>query len=380
MLAEQAEAAQPGHRLGGQAAGHRELSGGRRPLDAGLAVHRAHHRHGRRGPPPVRHRYHAGYFTRRPSIMRSVVALLSLITVVSWGTWIPLAQAAPGVPQRTRILYVTLGNVMFAGAALVVAGGHLAWGWRSFWLPVAGGIVWTAGNYSAFRASETIGLARAAGTWTPLNIIVAFAWGALLFGELDHFSGTRFAILGVALLAVLAGVLLIVSSQGGSATPPSPPSPRAAMAAEPGRPAATARGGLLWAGAAGLLWGSYFVPAQWAAVPAQVSNFPLAIGILGAALALAPPAGEPVRLGLRPAATQLGAGVLFGIGDLTLLGLVARVGTGTGFTIAQLSLLVNASIGIWAFHVPKPGTPQARKVLAGILIAGAGGCVIGAMR
>ena len=93
-----------------------------------------------------------------------------------------------------------------------------------------------------------------------------------------------------------------------------------------------------------------------------------------------PPGREPARLGLRPAATQLGAGVLFGIGDLTLLGLVARVGTGTGFTIAQLSLLVNASIGIWAFHVPKPGTPQARKVLAGILIAGAGGCVIGAMR
>ena len=234
-----------------------------------------------------------------------------------------------------------------------------------------------AGNYSAFRASETIGLARAAGTWTPLNIIVAFAWGALLFGELDHFSGTRFAILGVALLAVLAGVLLIVSSQGGPATPPSP---RAAMAAEPGRSAATARGGLLWAGAAGLLWGSYFVPAQWAAVPAQVSNFPLAIGILSASLALALPAGELARLGLRPAATQFGAGVLFGIGDLTLLGLVARVGTGTGFTIAQLSLLVNASIGIWAFHVPKPGTPQAGKVLAGILIAGAGGCVIGAMR
>ena len=179
---------------------------------------------------------------------------------------------------------------------------------------------------------------------------------------------------------MLAGVLLIVSSQGSPATPPSPPSARAAAAAEPGRPAATARGGLLWAGAAGLLWGTYFVPAQWAAVPAQVSNFPLAIGILGAALALALPAGELARLGLRPAATQLGAGVLFGIGDLTLLGLVARVGTGTGFTIAQLSLLVNASIGIWAFHVPKPGTPQARKVLAGILIAGAGGCVIGAMR
>jgi glucose uptake protein GlcU len=311
-----------------------------------------------------------------------MTTLLAFVTVAAFGTWIPLAQLLPGVPQRSRIFYVAVGNLVVAAIALLAGGGRLELGWRGFWLPLAGGAVWTAGNYSAFRAAETIGLARAAGTWTPLNIIVAFAWGALLFGELDHFSGARFAVLGVALLAVLAGVLLIVSSQGGPATPPCPPSPRAAVAAEPGRPAATARGGLLWAGAAGLLWGSYFVPAQWAAVPAQVSNFPLAIGILSAALALtlALPAGGPVRLSLRPAATQFGAGVLFGIGDLTLLGLVARVGTGTGFTIAQLSLLVNASIGIWIFHVPKPGTPQARKVLAGILIAGAGGCVIGAMR
>ena len=310
-----------------------------------------------------------------------MTALLAFVTVAVWGTWIPLAQLLPGVPQRSRIFYVAVGNLVVAAIALLAGGGRLELGWRGFWLPLAGGAVWTAGNYSAFRAAETIGLARAAGTWTPLNIIVAFAWGALLFGELDHFSGTRFAILGIGLLAVLAGVLLIVSSQSSPATPPHPPSPQAGMA-EPGRQAATARGGLLWAGAAGLLWGSYFVPAQWAAVPAQVSNFPLAIGILIAALALALalPADEPVRLGLRPAATQLGAGVLFGIGDLTLLGLVTRVGTGTGFTIAQLSLLVNASIGIWAFHVPKPGTPQARKVLAGILIAGACGCVIGAMR
>ncbi len=309
-----------------------------------------------------------------------MTALLAFVTVAAFGTWIPLAQLLPGVPQRSRIFYVAVGNLVVAAIALLAGGGRLELGWRGFWLPLAGGAVWTAGNYCAFRAAETIGLARAAGTWTPLNIIVAFAWGALLFGELGHFSGTRFAILGVALLAVLAGVLLIVSSQGSTAARLRPPSARAAVAARPGQAATAAGGGLLWAGAAGLLWGSYFVPAQWAAVPAQVSNFPLAIGILGAGLALALPAGEPVRLGLRPAATQLGAGVLFGIGDLTLLGLVARVGTGTGFTIAQLSLLVNASIGIWAFHVPQPGTSQARKVLVGILIAGAGGCVIGAMR
>jgi glucose uptake protein GlcU len=231
-----------------------------------------------------------------------------------------------------------------------------------------------------FKASKTIGLARAAGTWTPLNIVVAFAWGALLFGELDGFSAARFAILGLAFLAVVAGVLLIAGSRDGPSGQPRPSSPRPGAAAESGRRDTTTRAGLLWAAGAGVLWGSYFVPAQWARVPAQVSDFPLALGILGAALVLALSAGQPVKLGVRPISAQLGAGVLFGIGNLALLVLVARVGTGTGFTIAQLSLLVNASMGVWVFHVPEPGTRQARKVLAGIVVAGIGGCVIAAMR
>ncbi len=140
------------------------------------------------------------------------------------------------------------------------------------------------------------------------------------------------------------------------------------------------RRGLLWATAAGILWGSYFVPAQWAKVPTQVANFPLALGILVAGFALALPAGEPVRLSVRASTVPLTAGVLFGIGNLALLGLVSRVGTGVGFTIAQLSLLVNASIGIWVFKVPKPGSRAANIALAGILAAGVGGGLIGVVR
>jgi len=297
-----------------------------------------------------------------------MTALLAVVTVAALGAWIPLAQLLPGTPERSRIFYVAVGNVVFAGLALLASGAEMVFDWRSFWLPLAGGVVWTAGNYCVFRASATIGLARAAGTWTPLNIVVAFAWGAVLYGELDGFSATRFAVLGVAFLTVVAGVLLIAGSRDGRSQAPGS-----------GKPAA-ARTGLLWAGAAGILWGSYFVPAQWAAVPPQVSNFPLALGILGGALALTLPTGEPVKLGVRAAGAQFGAGVLFGIGNLALLALVARVGTGTGFTIAQLSLAVNAGIGIWLFHVPQPGTSQARKVLTGIVVAGIGGCVIAAMR
>ncbi|HEV2242658.1 MAG TPA: GRP family sugar transporter [Streptosporangiaceae bacterium] len=344
-----------------------------------------------------------------------MVALLSLITVVSWGTWIPLAQAVRGVPQRTRTLYVTVGNVMFAAAALAAAGGHLSWGWRGFWLPVVGGVVWTSGNYSAFRASEAIGLARAAGSWAPLNIIVAFAWGAALFGELDGLSGTRFAVLGGALVLVVAGVLVIVRSQ--DAGPAGAPSPGARLeagrqrsrapasatvvtstatgpigpvpvvcagSATPSLPVSRAAGqhrrGLVWAAAAGVLWGSYFVPAQWAGVSAQVSNFPLAVGMLVGGLALVLPGSEPVRLPARGATANLAAGLLFGIGNLALLGLVSRVGTGVGFTIGQLSLLVNASIGIWLFRMPPPGSRAAKLAVTGILVAGAGGAIIGTLR
>ena len=164
-----------------------------------------------------------------------MTVLLAIVLVAALGTWIPLAQLLPGTPQRTRIFYVAVGNAVFAGIALLAGGADLVFGWRGFWLPLAGGVVWTAGNYCVFQASKTIGLARAAGTWTPLNIIVAFAWGALLFGELDGFSKARFAVLGVAFLAVVAGVLLIAGSRDGPSGQPGSSSPRPAAAAESGR-------------------------------------------------------------------------------------------------------------------------------------------------
>jgi glucose uptake protein GlcU len=304
-----------------------------------------------------------------------MTVLLALVVVVTLGTWIPLSQLIPGTPGRSLLVYVAVGNAVFSGIALLASGAHLELSWRDFWLPLAGGVLWTGGNYCVTKASKAIGLARAAGTWTPLNIVVAFAWGALLFGELDGFSAARFTVLGVAFLAVVAGVLLIAGSREDPSGPRRPGPPTGS-----GRPTATAGAGLLWAGGAGVLWGTYFVPAQWAKVPAQVSDFPLALGILAAALVLALPAGEPVKLRGRATTALLGAGVLFGIGNLALLALVARVGTGTGFTIAQLSLLVNASVGVWVFRVPEPGTRQAHKVLAGIVLAGIGGCAIAAMR
>ncbi|MBS2534422.1 hypothetical protein KGQ20_16750 [Catenulispora sp. NF23] len=342
--------------------------------------------------------------------------LLSLAIVVSWGSWIPVAQAVPGAKQSTRTFYVTAGNLVFATIALFVGGsaGQVGLGWKEFWLPLAGGMVWALGSFCAFRATERIGLARAAGTWTPLNIIVAFVFGALLFSELKGFSAGKYAALGGCLVLVLSGVFLIIGSQGSSENGPATadgdrraaPGPAlgpaggasataiATVVAAPAdttttTSAATAtadaqprahRIGLIYALGAGLLWGGYFIPAQWAHVPSQLGNFPLAIGMFVAAAVLAAREGGLVVLTPRPLGVLLGSGLLFGIGSVALLGLVSRVGTGVGFTIAQLSLLVNAGVGIWVFKVPAPGSKAAKTAIAGILLAGVGGTVIGAMR
>ena len=171
-------------------------------------------------------------------------------------------------------------------------------------------------------------------------------------------------MLGTGLVLILAGILFIVGSQnaqGGGATAAEVHAGGARSPDKSSVPgtAGSYRRGYLFAGAAGVLWGSYFVPAQWAKVPAQLGNFPLALGILAAGTLLVATAGGPAKLSPRVTAIQLSAGVLFGIGNLALLGLVARVGTGVGFTIAQLSLLVNASVGIFVFRVPRPGSKAA---------------------
>jgi glucose uptake protein len=212
----------------------------------------------------------------------------------------------------------------------------------------------------------------------------------LLFGELDGLSAPRIVVLGAGLVLVLVGVLFIVRSQGvparlsvaanvasGSKVGPGSsghPVPVSLVASS------RHRSGLLFAGAAGLLWGSYFVPAQWAKVPAQVANFPLALGIVAAGTALVMTQGGPARLSPRGTAVQLAAGLLFGIGNVSLLALVTRVGTGVGFTIAQMSLLVNVSVGIFVFKVPRPGSHAAKVALIGIMLAGIGGVAIGAFR
>ena len=44
-----------------------------------------------------------------------MTVLLGILTVAALGTWIPLAQLLPGTPERSRLVYLAVGNVIFAG-------------------------------------------------------------------------------------------------------------------------------------------------------------------------------------------------------------------------------------------------------------------------
>jgi len=76
----------------------------------------------------------------------------------------------------------------------------------------------------------------------------------------------------------------------------------------------------------------------------------------------------------------LSTGLLWGIGNYGALKMMELIGTGKGFTIAQLCVVVNAIIGVFLMKNPKPGTRAARLTLIGITIATIGAIVLGNLK
>lgn len=322
-----------------------------------------------------------------------LILTYAAVTVLTWGTWIGLADtvAAPG---QVKTFYVTLGNLAFAALVLVWHDDQPTW----LWLPFVGGLLWAFGNVCAFLGTRSIGLARASGIWTCLNIAVGLVWGAALFDEFVRIGG-RAVMLWLSLVSVVSGLLLIVSARGnaaGTGTDPGPvadggpgsdlgPHPDArGSVATVGVPVALRTRtylGLAGAFGAGLLWGSYFIPIQLSDTSLWVANLSLAAGMFvgGAGSAL----GSRRSFVLKQRRDYLVlpvAGVLWGIGNIGMLTLVEEIGTGKGFTIAQLSLVVNALVGILVFRNPPVRSRAAAVTLVGIMLALIGGILLGQLK
>jgi glucose uptake protein len=288
--------------------------------------------------------------------------LAALVTVFAWGTWLAPSQNIPFRSQQIKTLYVAAANLILALIIALLQRSPLP-PLGSLWLPFAGGLIWSVSGLCAFTATDRIGIAKAFGIWAPLNIIVSIFWGAVLFGEFMHLDSANLVVFSLSLVAILAGVLLIILAKGDAAR---------------SRDRRSQFIGFLGAVGAGILWGTYYLPIKVSQISMWVAALPMAVGIFCGSLALALFTRVPLGLAKKGDYLRVSiTGLLWGIGNYGVLVLVEQLGAGKGFTISQLSVVINALIGVFILRDPAPKTKAAWLTLSGCILATLGGIFLG---
>jgi glucose uptake protein len=290
----------------------------------------------------------------------------ALITLLGWGTWLAPSQKVVFPNQQIKTLYVAVTNLVIAAFVAFWRGGIGEVTAGMFWLTVLGGVIWAVGGWCAFTATNKLGIAKAFGIWAPLNIIVSLIWGTVLFHEFLNISAGSILFLVIAILSILAGVLLIIFAKGTD---------------DPVESIGASKLGIPGAIGAGILWGSYFIPVKYSGVSPWSGAFPLAIGMAAGGVLLALLSRRSGKLNAPGDYARAGlTGALWSLGNYGMLLLVDTIGAGKGFTIAQISVVVSALIGIYWLHEPPPGTRVANWTLVGCVLAMVGGTVLGNLR
>lgn len=290
--------------------------------------------------------------------------IYAIITVLAWGSWLIPSQRIEFSNLHVRTFYVSIANFILAFLVFWRRGGQ-GLTLETAWLPAIGGLIWAVSGYCAFTAIDKIGLTRAVGIWTPLNIIVGMIWGVLLFDEFVGAEITTLLLLVFSLTMMIAGILIIIFARGGDTQQ---------------RVHSGFAGGLLAAIGAGILWGTYFIPINISQQSMWEAAFPLAIGIfLGATVLMLLTRGNPQLPHRRDYALAGLSGLIWGIGNYGMLLMTETIGTGPGFAIAQLGLIVNVAFGIFLYKDPKPGTRAAWVTFLGVILALVGGTLLGSL-
>lgn len=291
--------------------------------------------------------------------------LYAVLTVLAWGTWLAPSQTIPFKNQQIRMFYVASANLALALLISLFHGlGDLTR--EMFWLPFLGGLIWAASGLCAFTATRKLGMAKAFGIWAPLNIIVSLVCGRVLFGEFRDPGPAKLALLLLAVLVIIAGVMLIIFAKGG---------------AEKAQDRKGVKLGLLGALGAGVLWGVYYIPIKMSGASMWSAAVPMAAGIFAGSTVLVLLGRQSPGMGSAGEYARVSAtGVLWSVGNYSMLLLVGELGAGKGYTIAQLSVVVNALAGVYWLKDPRPGTRAAYMTLFGCLLATLGGTLLGNLK
>ena len=291
--------------------------------------------------------------------------IYALVTIFAWGTWLAPSQNVVFKNQQIKTFYVGAANLALVLLVLLFQG-LPGLTWSVFWPPFLGGLVWAVSGFLAFTATNRLGMARAFGLWAPINVLVSILWGIVIFGEMLHEGSATLLMFALALLVTLVGVLLIIFAKGFGGG---------------GQPRAVLLPGLLAAVGAGVLWGSYFIPIKLSAASMWVASFPLAVGIFTGSLILAALSRQSMRLDSRESYIRvLSTGLLWGIGNYGMLLLVDQFGSGRGFTISQLGIVINGLLGVYLLKDPAPKSRAAALTLIGCVCATIGGIMMGGLK
>ncbi len=296
-------------------------------------------------------------------------AIYILIVLLGWGTWLAVSQNVKYPNPQVKNFYVTIANLALSFIILLVVGIHQLAELppTAMLLLFAGGLIWALGGLSAFTGTALIGTASAFGIWAPVNIIVSMLWGALLFAEFPKSNASTLLKLLVALVAIIIGILLIIFARGKDEVHP--------------RRRHAALLGYLGAVGAGVFWGSYFIPIKFAEVSMWVGTFPMAMGMfVGSTLLMLLAKRSPRLESSSDVLRTLLTGALWSAGNYGMLLLVGVIGAGRGFTISQISLVVNPLVSIYILKDPQPKSRASWLMLLGCVLATLGAIVLGSVK
>ena len=289
----------------------------------------------------------------------------ALVTVFAWGTWLAPSQHVPMKGQQTRTFYVTLA-VLLTAIVIAFFKGFQGLTLGTAWPPFLGGVIWAVSGLSAFVGTQRLGMAKAFGIWSPLNIIVSILWGIILFGEFLHTGTLNIILAAVSFVVIIGGILMIIFS---------------GSEGDRSKQSGAALYGYLGALGAGIGWASYFIPIRISGLSMWVAMLPLAAGMFAGGAVICIVSKSSLHLE-KPSHYMrvLSTGLLWTAGNYCALLMMQHLGTGKGFTIAQLCVVVNALLGVFWEHTPRPGTRAAYLTLAGVVVATIGAAVLGNLK
>ncbi|WP_414501148.1 GRP family sugar transporter [Zymobacter sp. IVIA_12111.31 C1] len=284
--------------------------------------------------------------------------LLALVPALMWGM-MPLIATHFGGTQHRQTLGVTLGALVLAIIIFLVKQPVMTS--YIFWIGIASGICWAIGQINQFAAIHRLGVSKAMPLSTSMQLIFTALLGVLVLGEWS--SSYARIIGGIALLLIVLGAIATSIKD------------KTAVSETAGESTSDMLTGIirLLISTAGYV--AYVLIPRLGHVEGDGVwglLLPQAIGMVGGALIMSL-AHKPLS---RDTALNVIPGLVWAVGNVTMMLAVARIGTAIGFSLSQANLAIATLGGIFILKESKTSRELVFS-LVGVALVIAGAIMIG---